>query len=196
MDKDKRGLFIVLAALLAVLGLGFAGYQLLSGKAEEGLARANAEATRKVEGGTDDASTLAERDATVYTELGDPVTLTSLAQGKPMVINFWATWCPYCIKELPEFKQIYGEYGDRVVFAFIDVCDGEREKKEDAIAWLAENGFAELPDYYDSNLDAARAFGASTLPLTAIVDPGGKIVSLRLGVIDASYLRGALNSIV
>lgn len=47
--------------------------------------------------------------------------------GKPVVINFWATWCPPCKRELPDFDRLCREYGDRVVFMMVNLTDGRRD---------------------------------------------------------------------
>lgn len=47
--------------------------------------------------------------------------------GKPVVINFWATWCPPCKRELPDFYRLCREYGDRVVFMMVNLTDGRRD---------------------------------------------------------------------
>ena len=57
---------------------------------------------------------LADYDATVYTESGMPFAFSEIADGKPMVVNYWATWCPYCVQEMPDFLEIYRDYSGRV----------------------------------------------------------------------------------
>jgi thiol-disulfide isomerase/thioredoxin len=47
--------------------------------------------------------------------------------GKPVVVNFWATWCPPCKSELPHFEKLYKELGDKVEFMMVDMTDGRRE---------------------------------------------------------------------
>ena len=47
--------------------------------------------------------------------------------GKPIVINFWATWCPPCKRELPDFDKLCKEYGDKVVFMMVNLTDGRRD---------------------------------------------------------------------
>ena len=44
--------------------------------------------------------------------------------GKPLVINFWASWCPPCRSEMPDFDEAYAEYGDKVTFMMINLADG------------------------------------------------------------------------
>ena len=145
---------------------------------------------------TETAEQPANHGATVYTESGEPRTIAELANSKPLVVNIWATWCPYCVEEMPDFKEIYNEYKDRVSFAFIDSADGQRETVEEAAEWLRENDLAELPAYYDTNDEAAMLFGAYSLPTTAIVSADGRLVSSSAGIIDPEQLRATLDTLV
>lgn len=54
---------------------------------------------------------------------GNAVTLSQFF-GKPIVLNFWATWCMPCVYELPDFEEAFREYGDRVVFMMINQTNG------------------------------------------------------------------------
>lgn len=200
----KTGPLVVLLALAVVLVLGFAGYALLGAQHEnrsqdsEQLEQSGQSGRASDSGQSPDESTtlLADYDARVYTGQGDPATLSEIADGKPLVINFWATWCPYCVQELPDFQEIYRAYGDRVSFAFVDVADGTRETAEGAAAWLADNGFDDLPVYYDNDLEAATMYGARSLPTTVLVSADGEILAVSAGMIDPVLLRDALDSLV
>ena len=139
---------------------------------------------------------LADYDAIVYTADGQPKKMTEIAAGKPLVINFWATWCPYCVQEMPDFQGIYHDYGDKISFAFVDSTDGRRETKEVAQTWLAENGLDDLPAYYDTDLDATATFGASSLPATVIVSADGNILMAKPGRINDASMRSALDTLV
>lgn len=139
---------------------------------------------------------LADYDAVVYTAEGDKTSLVELADGKPLVVNYWATWCPYCVDEMPDFQEIYHDYQDRVSFAFVDVTDGEDETTEVASAWLAKNGLEELPDYYDVDGEAVRAFNVWSYPTTVLVAADGQILAVSPGRIDPMLLRGALDTVV
>ncbi len=197
----KSGVLVALIALVAMIVIGRIAYERVAQSVEEIATtvdtRDDAEGTDSTQetDGTDetaDVDLLSDRDATVYTAKDEPVLLSDIADGKPLVINFWATWCPYCVEELPDFQEIYDEFGEDVSFAFVDVADGQRERAEDAAAWLSENGYGDLPDYYDTSLEATRAFGASSLPTTVVVSAEGEVLTISPGMIDPTLLRAAL----
>ena len=193
MESNKRGTLVAAALLVAVLVCGGLGYRMLAARVEpEPAPIEQAEVTEDA----DEAPLLADHDATVYTVDGEAVTLTQIADGRPLVINFWATWCPYCVEELPDFQEIVADYSGRVSFAFVDVTDGSRETVELAAAFLEENGFSDLPAYYDTDLAASIEYGASSLPTTVVVNGDGEIVTISAGMIDPILLRGALDQMV
>lgn len=76
-------------------------------------------------------------DFVVYDSEGNAVQLSDFS-GKPVVINFWATWCGYCVKEMPSLQKAYEAYGDEVAFMIINVTDGHKETKEEAFAFVEE----------------------------------------------------------
>ena len=191
---SRRPLLIAGIALVALLLVAsFAYTRLARGHNAAPSRAANAQASAPA---TASADTLAAHDATVYTDLGEPLLLTSLADGKPLVVNFWATWCPYCVDEMPDYLKIYRDYGDRVNFAFVNVTDGQRETQVKAEAWLRDNGMTELPAYYDTSGEAVAAFGAYSYPYQLIVAADGTIRQAGPGRIDPSLLRGLLNTLV
>lgn len=193
MTKRYQAL-VTFGVLVILLAGAFVGHDLLAAR-QGGPGQATAQGDGSA-AADDDVILLADHDATVYTELGEPLRLSDIADGKPLVINFWATWCPYCVDELPDFQDIYAEYGDRVSFAFVDAADGQRERVEDAAAWLAEEGFDDLPAYYDSSQEAMVSFGAYALPTTVVVSAEGEVLTITAGRIDATLMRGALEQLV
>lgn len=217
MKNNQRGALVAVVAMVAVLVLGFVGYNVLAGTqtttgatsssaeslgdktVDEASGEASAKDTGKdaTQSGSDsNVPMLADYDATVYTDANEAMTLTQIADGKPLVMNFWATWCPYCVQEMPDFKQLYEEYGDRVSFAFIDATDGSRETLDAAKSWLVDNGLTDLPAYYDLDLDASAKFAARALPTTVVVSGDGQILNVMAGRINPDDMRAMLDSLV
>ena len=209
MENKRYGVIVAAIALVVVLVLAFVGYRVLAPKQTEtqpvAQSSQSADVSQQTQGQTQDQSQqqsqmeplkLADYDATVYTADGQPKKMTEIAAGKPLVINFWATWCPYCVQEMPDFQGIFHDYGDRLSFAFVDSTDGRRETKEAAQTWLAENGLDDLPAYYDTDLDATATFGASSLPSTVIVSAEGEIMMAKAGRINDASMRSALDTLV
>ncbi len=98
-------------------------------------------------------------------------------KGKVVVINFWATWCPPCVAEMPGFQKLYLDYGNRAAFLFI-----ARDEKEKVTKFLARKKY-DLPVYFESGLTPEILFNAA-LPTTFIIDGHGRIVMAEVGSRD------------
>ena len=116
-------------------------------------------------------------------------------RGKPVVINFWATWCPYCIEELPMFDEAAKTYGDRIDFMIVDCVDAYRETERNAKAYLEENGLT-FPAYFDTMGEASALFGASSIPLTVFIHPDGTVMDSYLGAMQQETLQSYLDALV
>ena len=202
---SKRGVLIAGIALVLVLAGGAAAYGLLAGRQGDVASSATQSASSATDSGASAQGTsasgatdgkgapqLADYDATVYTPDGEEVKLSQIADGKPLVINFWATWCPYCVKEFPDYKTLISEFGDSVSFAFVDAPGSKGETVEKAQEWLVQNGYEDFPAYYDNDLEASVNFGARSLPTTVVVAANGEIQGASAGAIDLQRMRNAL----
>jgi cytochrome c biogenesis protein CcmG, thiol:disulfide interchange protein DsbE len=114
---------------------------------------------------------------------GPEIDLTAY-RGSPLVVNFWASWCAPCVKEMPDFQEVAEQAGDRVGFLGINVQDAPRN---------AEAFADELGITYDLARDPAgelynevRAVG---MPTTLFVDADGQVVWRHTGLLDAQDLR-------
>ena len=117
---------------------------------------------------------------------GETVKLSDFV-GKPIVINFWASWCPPCKGELPAFDEVYQEYQQRVNFIMLNLTDGVKETEESARAFYDESGYT-FPIYFDDQLQGAYAYGAYSIPLTVIITAEGRIKEQHAGMLDKQSL--------
>jgi len=131
-------------------------------------------------------------DFTVLNEGGEEVLLSDL-KGKNVIVNFWASWCPPCKAELPDFEKIYKEYGDKVEIMIVNMTDGAQETIEKAKEHISENGYT-FPVYYDTQLSAAMAYNVMSIPQTYIIDTEGKIVKKISGMTDYKTLKDVIES--
>jgi thiol-disulfide isomerase/thioredoxin len=103
---------------------------------------------------------------------------------KPLVINFFASWCPNCIGEMPGFEQVHQKLGDRVGFLGISQSDA----RDASIALADQTGIS-----YATGIDANGAFfnaaGGIGMPTTIFVKPGGQIADVWVGALDPTSLE-------
>lgn len=201
MDKKKIIIFALCAVILfglAVFGYNYfsENYRPESGNALSGASSESetdeAESGQSVPESSMETSSEKENDVvmapdfTVYDAEGNAVSLSDFA-GKPVVINFWATWCGYCVQEMPAFEKAYAEYGDEVIFMMINVTDGQNETKEEAMSFIVKSGYT-FPVYYDAALSATYAYGAYSLPATGFITESGVFAGGQTGAMSEESL--------
>lgn len=98
-------------------------------------------------------------------------------EGEVILINFWATWCPPCIAEMPNLNALYADYKDKISFVFV-----ANDNAKSVNAYLKKNQY-DLPVYYASE-DAPTALYSKSIPATFLIDDQGKIVMKELGSSD------------
>lgn len=127
---------------------------------------------------------------TVLDKDGNTVEFSSKT-GKPIILNFWASWCPPCKAEMPDFEEAYKKYGDKVEFMMVNLTDGYQETLQKAKAHVSSNGYT-FPVYFDTESTGAYAYNISSVPATYIIDAEGNIVAHAIGMITASDLEAAI----
>lgn len=211
----KYGKLIAMAVILAaILGAAVFAYQKLQAEAnlpslEEEVKSSETEKKEDVPEDTKDNGTESEKtetsedpgakrqeaiDVTFYDSEGKAVKLSDY-YGKPVVMNFWATWCGYCKKEMPDFQEVYEEYKDKVEFLFINSTDGSRETREKAETYLKEQGYT-IPAFYDEDLDAVYTYSVNSLPTTMLLDKQGRVAAYAPGLVEKEALVSALDALL
>jgi thiol-disulfide isomerase/thioredoxin len=113
-------------------------------------------------------------------------------QGKVLVVNFWATWCPPCRDEIPGFLRLHGKYRDRdVEFVGIGIDSADNMRR-----YAGETGI----DYpllvgTPATMELAAAFGnrSQGLPMTVVLDRAGELREVRLGLLHERELERILS---
>jgi thiol-disulfide isomerase/thioredoxin len=118
---------------------------------------------------------------------GDGVVEYADYADRPVVINFFASWCPNCIAEMPEFERVHAILGDRVAFLGVSQSDA----RSASIDLANETGIT-----YETAIDEQgaffRAFGGLGMPTTVFIRPGGEIAEVWVGALNAQALRGLI----
>lgn len=117
---------------------------------------------------------------------GPPVDLADF-RGEPAIINFWATWCAPCVKEMPEFQKAAAEFGDQVAFLGIDVEDAP----PNAEPFIDRLGI-DYPLAIDPRREFYRSVGNVGMPTTLLVDAEGIVRYRHTGPLDLPQLKALL----
>lgn len=132
-------------------------------------------------------------DFTVYDAEGKAIKLSDF-HGAPVILNFWASWCPPCRNEMPEFEEAYREYGNEIHFLMVNMTDGSGETIDSAQSFIGEYGYS-FPVYFDTSGSAAMAYGISSIPTTFFIDKNGIVKKYAVGSMNKTSLQKGINII-
>jgi thiol-disulfide isomerase/thioredoxin len=120
---------------------------------------------------------------------GERYTLQSVS-GKVVIINFWATWCPPCVEEMPLLQKYADLYPDRLIILGVNQLESRAEVQQ-----FADDYNLSFPLLLDQNGAAGRIYYANNLPMTYFIEPGGNIKGVHLGKLDEKMLLGYLKNV-
>ena len=191
MKNKKRLLLIIVFVFGILLGSASALYNRLGEKfAPEQLATAQTQPAE--ENGTEPPKEQVP-DFTVYDIDGNEVKLSDFF-GKPIVLNFWASSCGPCKREMSDFNEKYQALGEDVHFLMVNMTDGRRETVETASEFIKSQGYT-FPVFYDTAAEAASIYGVYSLPTTYFIDADGHGVTWTQQAIDGETLQRAIDMI-
>lgn len=116
-------------------------------------------------------------------------------QGKVMVLNFWAPWCPPCREEVPDFIGLQDKYRDRGV-VFVGVAIDEAQSVQSFVDETGINYPILLGGMNGVELSSKVGNRLGGLPFTAVIDRSGTIVSTHVGGLSRTQLEGALQPLL
>ena len=97
-----------------------------------------------------------------------------------VLLNFWATWCVPCLKEMPDLEKAYQQMGPKKL---IVLAVGMGEDKSSIRKFTEKHGFT-FPMVADTTLEIARLYGVENIPITYLINPEGVIIGRALGIRD------------
>lgn len=183
MRKYGKLILIVIISVALFIGVCFLYEALKESYAPDAFPEQSPNIKKKDSRPTVDSSA---PDFTVLDENGSEVKLSDFF-GKPIVLNFWASWCYYCKEEMPDFNAAYCANPD-IQFLMVNVTDGSRETISSAKNFIRNSGYS-FPLFFDTELSAAAAYGASGLPMTVFIDKDGNLVTYVSGMLSAQNLN-------
>jgi thiol-disulfide isomerase/thioredoxin len=109
-------------------------------------------------------------------------------RGTPVVLNFFAEWCPPCVTEMPAFEAVHQELGDEVAFVGLDVRDSVDRGRD-----IVERTGITYTVGRDPSGEIFQSFDAVNMPTTVLIDADGTVVETHAGALDGDQLRDLID---
>jgi cytochrome c-type biogenesis protein len=148
----------------------------------------------------DNKKTIPAFDFTLTDQYGNEHTLSDY-KGKVVFLNFWATWCPPCQKEMPDIEELYQEYNtnqDEVIFLGIanpsseDYPKNSDVSKEEVKSFIEDNGYT-FPTLFDETGEILDQYSISAFPTTFMIDKEGNIFGYVPGMMTKDIMVNIIN---
>ena len=123
---------------------------------------------------------------------GNQVSLNDF-RGKVIVLNFWASWCPPCKAEMPDFETAYQKYGSDVEFVMVSHLAWGSDTIESAKSFYDQSGYT-FPIYFDYQFEGYYAYGLESIPRTVIINSDFTVSAYYTGMISEQILESAIEN--
>lgn len=128
-----------------------------------------------------------------FTDLANNKVSLSDFTGRPLIVNSWATWCTFCINELPNFTAAQKEFGDQVVIIAINRRESPETSKEFTDNLDISDGIIYLLDPKD---DFYKTIGGFGMPETLFINSAGQTIIHKRGPMDLNEIRSKIQEII
>ena len=114
-------------------------------------------------------------------------------KGKVIFLNFWATWCPPCKKEMPDIENIYKEYGENKKDVVILGINSEKENE--AKKFLKDKGYT-FPTVIDENSEVMRKYFIQAFPTSFVIDKEGNVYGYVMGGLTKEQIKQVIEEVL
>ncbi|HYT38055.1 MAG TPA: TlpA disulfide reductase family protein [Acidimicrobiia bacterium] len=119
---------------------------------------------------------------------GRPVVSLEALRGRPVVLNFFGSWCPPCVRELPALEAMSQRYRGRIAFVGVTFNDGREEARG-----LLDRAGVTYPAAFDAKSDLAYDYGIRGMPTTVFISPDGNLIEGKKGEFSEVQLRTTID---
>ena len=114
-------------------------------------------------------------------------------KGKVIFLNFWATWCPPCKKEMPDVESIYKEYGENKKDVIILGVNSEKENE--VKKFLKDKGYT-FPTVIDENSEVMRKYFIQAFPTSFVIDKEGNVYGYVMGGLTKEQIKQVIEEVL
>lgn len=114
-------------------------------------------------------------------------------KGKVIFLNFWATWCPPCKKEMPDIENIYKEYGENK--KDVVILGVNSEKENEVKKFLKDKGYT-FPIVIDENSEVMRKYFIQAFPTSFVIDKEGNVYGYVMGGLTKEQIKQVIEEVL